>query len=222
MASDSAQIPNGITRLLLVEGDSDKEFFIQLKKHHQPNAQWHILTYGGTSNFRTALKAFMSQNNFKNITHLGIVRDADFSGGAFQSIQTTLREQSLPAPNISQQFLGDMLKVGVYIMPDAGSSGMLETLIWEALQDDEIASCVYQYFECLATKGIVPKQERIPKAHLRAYVTALMVGKSVDEKAPSKDKDKNYYSDVYKMSWWTWDKPEFDGIKAFLAGLLAE
>ena len=82
-------------RLLLVEGKTDKEFFDrlcmnQLGDDYVTNLQ--ILPYDGKDSLKSFLEVLLTLPKFEEVTHLGIVRDADFTGGALASIQGILRQ----------------------------------------------------------------------------------------------------------------------------------
>ena len=82
------RIPDGKTRLMLVEGKEDQEFFIQLATHMNVIDGWplHIEQVEGKGNFGEFLRGLMRHPDFKQVRKIGIVRDSDYNGGAFQSV----------------------------------------------------------------------------------------------------------------------------------------
>lgn len=233
----SIKIPEGASRLLLVEGKSDTEFFIQLKKPlNIPEKSFWIMTYDGKNNLDMLLALIQADSRFPTITHLGIIRDADFDGRAFQHVQSALvsanHENSArpqyPSITQPQTWQGDTLRIGTFIMPYSDADGMLESLILKAFADDNIMGCVDDYFDCLGDKGINPKPEHLHKAQMRVYMTALyqgkmrtfIEGKNVDVENVGNDREKSYLSDIYKMSWWDWNHPVFNDIKVFIRQLV--
>ncbi|MGB7339390.1 MAG: DUF3226 domain-containing protein [Phototrophicaceae bacterium] len=232
------KIKSGKTRLLLVEGKAEKEFFIQLGNHLQfpDDVSLQIIVYEGKDNLRQFVGYIQQESYFLSVTHIGIVRDADFDKRAFEDIQNaldhanTLNPDRPQFPEITETHIvfGNKPKVSVFIMPNANDDGMLESLLIEALANDKIMACVDEYFICLEKNNITPKPEPLPKAQMRVYMTALyqgkmrayIEGKNVDVETVGSDKDKSYLSDIYKMTWWDWNHPVFDEIKIFIKQLV--
>jgi hypothetical protein len=232
-------VPVGKTRLLMVEGRTDLEFFRQLGFYLKftKDTPLQIMEYEGKDNLQNFLALVQNEPEFKYVTHIGIVRDADFTGGAFQSVQSALagaNQENLdrkpyPIPVAVTNFLvANDLQVGVFIMPDGQSDGMLESLLLRVLQDDAIMTCVDDYFACIEKTNINPKPEPLPKATMRVYMAALyqgkirsyIEGKNIDFEASTDDRNKSYLSDIYKMTWWTWEHEAFNPIKSFVLKLV--
>jgi len=225
----TALIPEGESRLLLVEGKEDQEFFIRLGYHLQFSeaTPLHILQYEGKDNLGRYLRILMRNPNFEQITRIGIVRDADYGTDAFQSVKTALEyanrnnRQQLPVPQSPIQPSEGKPEVSVLILP-ADTEGMLEDLVLDALSEDSIMPCVDDFFTCLRDHHIDIVQERLPKARVRVFIT----GKNVDGQATAgADADKLYLSDIYRMSWWRaefWEHESFDDARAFLRQLVMD
>lgn len=227
-------IPEGTSRLLLVEGKEDKEFFIQLHSHLKfPERIPWILKYEGKDKLKDKLSEFLYQlirvpnSNFKQVSQIGIVRDADYGTDAFQSVQTAIKNananspRQLPVPRTVIEPSEGSPKVSVLILPSEKRDGMLEDLVLDALNDDPITPCVDDFFTCLKNRKVEIVQERLSKARVRVFIT----GKNVDRQATvSDDTDKLRLSDIYKMSWWRgdafWKHESFDEAKAFLRQLV--
>ncbi len=221
-------IPEGTSRLLLVEGKEDKEFFIQLGSHLKfPEGIPWILPYEGKNNLAGFLYQLIQNSNFKQVSQIGIVRDADYETDAFQSVRTAIKNANansprlLPVPkNVIEPSEGSP-KVSALILPSEKRDGMLEDLVLDALNDDPITLCVNDFFTCLKNRKVEIVQERLSKARVRVFIT----GKNVDRQAAvSGDTDKLRLSDIYKMSWWRgaafWKHESFDEAKAFLRQLV--
>jgi len=232
-------VPVGKTRLLMVEGRADMEFFRQLGFHLKftKDTPLHIMEYEGKDNLKDFLSLVQSEAEFNYVTHTGVVRDADFTGGAFQSVQSALTSanhenpdrKQFPIPTSALTFVsGNNLQIGVFIMPDTQSDGMLESLLLRVLQHDAAMTCVEEYFACIENADIKPKPEPLPKAMMRVYMAALyqgkirtyIEGKNIDFESPADDRNKSYLSDIYKMSWWTWEHEAFSPIKVFVLKLV--
>lgn len=223
-----AKIPAGKSRLLLVEGKEDQEFFIQLGGRLTSTDDWliHINQYRGTSELEDFLIAMAGHPRFGQVKSIGIVRDADFNTDAFQSVQDAIRranaeiQQALPVPENAMTMAEGDKNIIVMIMPSHKRQGMLEDLVMDIFQSDPIATCVDSYFKCIRDHGIAILEHKLSKGRLRAFVT----GKNVSDQAKGDDSDKLYLSDVFHMSWWKpdlWDHPAFNDAKTFLAQLLA-
>ncbi|MDE2776108.1 MAG: hypothetical protein OXI77_09230 [Chloroflexota bacterium] len=211
------KIPEGKTRLLLVEGAEDQEFFIQLGGRLTSTDDWlvQINRYRGRSELEDFLIAVAGHPRFGQVETIGIVRDADFNTDAFQSVQGAVRranaeiQQALPVPEKVMVMAEGSKNVIVMIMPSYERQGMLEDLIMDIFQSDPITTCVDAYFNCIRKHGIAILEHKLSKGRLRAFVT----GKNVSNQANGDDSEKLYLSDVFHMSWW---KPEFWDHEAFL------
>lgn len=223
------RIPQGKSRLLLVEGKEDQEFFIKLGGHVTSTDDWpiHINQFEGESKLTDFLIALARHPSFSQLSTVGIVRDADFNTNAFNSVQDAIKnaneesQRKLPVPENVMTLARGNPNIIVLIMPSAECEGMLEDLVMDVFQCDPVTACVDAYFDCLReiTSGV--SQAKVSKARLRAFVT----GKNVSDEATGDDSDKLYLSDVFHMSWWRddfWDHSSFDQAKAFLTQLLAD
>ena len=222
------RIPEGKSRLMVVEGKEDQEFFIQLATHLEVIDDWplQIEQLDGKGNFREFLLALTRHPRFGKLTKVGIVRDADFGTNSFQSVRDTIRSanevspRQLSVPERVLELAQGTPKTGVLILPSGEREGMIEDLIIDVFDEDPVTKCVDKYVECLRTEGQPISQARLPKARLRTFIT----GKNISEDAEGDDSDRQYLSDVFHMSWWKpefWNNPAFSDAKAFLRQLLA-
>ncbi len=221
------RIPDGKTRLMLVEGKEDQEFFIQLATHMNVIDGWplHIEQVEGKGNFGEFLRGLMRHPKLKQLSAIGIVRDADFEGNAFQSVQDTIRSanernpRQLPVPQSELEMSEGTPNTIVLVLPSGEREGMIEDLVMDVFDKDPVSKCVDKYFSCLRKKHIAISQERFPKARLRTFIT----GKNIGSESEGDDSDRQYLSDIFHMSWWRdefWDKPAFNDAKGFLSKLL--
>ena len=222
------KIPPGRTRLLLVEGEEDQQFFIQLGAQLTSTDEWpiHINQYKGKSKLADFLIALAGHPKFGQVETIGIVRDADYNTDALQSAQQAIINANvessidLPVPQRASEMARGSKNVIAFILPAAGREGMLEDLIMDVLYDDPVTACVDTYLRCLAERELSVLQHRVPKARLRTFIT----GKNIGSDSEGNDSDRQYLSDVFSMSWWQddfWHHPAFDSAKAFLRQLLA-
>ena len=222
------KIPPGKTRLLLVEGKEDQEFFIQLGAQLTSTNSWpvQINQYEGNTKLEDYLIALAGHPRYGQVEAIGIVRDADFGTDAFQSVKQAIinanAESSiaLPVPLRVMEVARGNKNIAVLILPGPSREGMLEDLVMDVFENDPVNSCVETYFDCIRKSKIDVRQHKLPKARLRAFIT----GKNVSEDAAGDDSDKLYLSHVFHMSWWQddfWQHSAFDSAKAFLRQLLA-
>ena len=117
--------------LLLVEGKDECNLFAALLEHYKLKSKIQVIEAGGTSQFSSRLKTILSstiQYGIK-LQSLGVIRDADDSPeGALQSVQGTLRNNTLPCPESHAQFIGEHPRVGIFVLPSGDACGNLETL----------------------------------------------------------------------------------------------
>lgn len=222
------RIPEGKSRLMIVEGKEDQEFFIRLATHMNVIDNWpvHIEQLEGKGNFGAFLRGVMRHPRFGQLAKVGIVRDADYGGNTFQSIRDTLKSandrnpRQLPIPLQVLELAEGVPNIIALVLPSGEREGMIEDLIMDVFDEDPVSKCVNMYFKCLREEDIGISQERLPKARLRTFIT----GKNIGSESEGEDSDRQYLSDVFHMSWWRaeyWDHPVFDEAKAFLAQLLA-
>lgn len=225
------RVPAGKSRLMVVEGREDQEFFIQLARHMNVLDGWplHIEQLEGKGNFSEYLLALTRHPRFAELTAIGIVRDADFDTNSFQSVQDTIKRANnksplqLPVPQRALEFAKGTPNTGALILPSSEREGMIEDLVMDLFENDPVNRCVETFFNCLRENNVPVSQERLPKARLRTLITGKNVGVR-DNEAHGGDSDRHYLSDVFRMSWWRpefWDHPAFDAAKAFLTQLLA-
>ena len=222
------RIPDGKSRLMIVEGKEDQEFFIQLAMHMNVIDGWplHIEQLEGKGNFREYLLALARHPRFGELTAIGVVRDADFGTNSFQSMRDTIQSandvspRQLPVPQRTIELAEGTPSLAVLVLPSSEREGMIEDLIMDVFREDPVKVCVDAFFNCLRESDIAISQEKHSKARLRTFIT----GKNVDSDSEGDDSDKQYLSDVFRMSWWRdefWDHPTFNDAKAFLRQLLA-
>ncbi|MCB9455925.1 MAG: hypothetical protein H6671_08065 [Anaerolineaceae bacterium] len=224
----SNSLPLSTTRLLLVEGKDDKEFFDGIGTYLNIRDRFHIAEYEGKNNLDNALLRVLGESVFPQITHISIVRDADFRPGSFNSVQSALDyanrnspspKRHYPIPDTHTLFFGEHPQVAVLILPAPNLFGMLEDVVLTALDNDPISSCVNDYIQCLQQSGIDPVQERLSKTKMRIFIEGKHLDKEI---STGNDRRRTYLSDIYSMSWWTWDHPAFDSVKAFIQQIASE
>lgn len=193
------------TRLLVVEGPDDEKFFYGLfKAISLPNIQ--IIPIHGKDKLRPSIEAIRNLPNFEIVDRLGVIRDADTSSkNTFHSICDALSAVDLPRPKRVGVPFGRNPRIGVYILPGRGKSGMLEDLCFSSVEDQPQSACVAEFLKCIKRKkGKQPSP--LAKAKIQAYLASLpKPGLRLGEAA-----EKGY---------WPFESPAFKSVKAFLRAL---
>jgi hypothetical protein len=145
------------------------------------------------------------------------LRDRDYEGEPFKSIQDALKANGMPEPSELGEIVGDELKIAVYLFPDNQSQGMLEDLCLQAFAEDDIdiVSCIDDYLDCLSDKKMELVESALPKSKLNI----LIASKSIDNSIRSKDRKVWELRNAVYKRWWNWEHPAFDKIKTFLRQL---
>lgn len=200
--------PRPITRSrqLVVEGRDAEVFFDALLKH-MGLTDVQVQDFGGVDDLRGFLKAFRIAPGFaQEVTSLGIVRDAETDPvAAFQSVCSALEGANLAVPEQAMVPAGHSPRVNVFILPDATTPGMLETICLRAVDDDPAIECIAQYFECVEQRaGSLP--DNMHKARVQAFLASrprpgLLLGQAAH------------------ASYWRLNSPAFDHVRRFVQGL---
>lgn len=191
---------------LLVEGNDPRNFFEAFLRHLSlSNIQ--IQNFGGVNELRGFLRAFADTPRFYEVVEsIGIVRDAETSAaGAFQSVQSSLKNAALPVPNMPERRTDTSPAVTVLILPGNNQQGMLETLLCESFAGTPENDCIDAFFACV---DALPNAsiKRPEKARAHAYLTTksdphLSVGVAA------------------KRNYWDLDHPIFARVRDFLKTL---
>ena len=191
--------------LLLVEGVDDARFCDAFLRNGLHNTNVQIAPVHGKDNFRPSLQVVRSADNFPNLRHLGILRDADDSAAsALQSLQDSLRAAGLPVPAHSWESIPlNSLTVSIAILPDGTAPGDLETLCLQSINASHF-SCVESYISCMDQAGRTSQPPS--KAQLYAYLaTGRNPGLRIGEAA--------------EAGVWDWESPAFLRLRQFLQSL---
>lgn len=198
--------------LVIVEGKDEVNFFEKLLGKLEISAQ--VMDIGGKNVFPTdeGFEAIKIIEGYKNIKSLAVIRDAD-SGknaahSAFQSVKTVLERNNVVSPPAPGQFVEqDGLKVGIFIMPDCESEGMLEDLCLKSVDDEPVLKCADKFLDCVNTSV---KEDEKPRNLSKAKAQTFLAGK------------KEIVSSVglgAKKDYWNFDHECMNKIKEFLENL---
>jgi len=201
---------------LLVEGRTPFIFFTELR-NNVGLQEIEIHDFGAVEKLRPFLVAFCNRPEFKTVvTALAIIRDAETvdpasptppsaADRAFQSVCSALQAAGQPIPATPIQFTETRPRVGVFMLPNCVDDGMLETLCFDSVKTDAIASCVNTFFSCMDTAtGTSPRN--LFKARAFAYLATQNISDPLVGRAA-------------QAGIWPWEHSLFGPLKSFLRDL---
>jgi len=195
------------TRILIVEGlKSDKPFFEAFLLHKGIADVVQVVAMSdGKSSLRPTIRAVLASSRGRPIEALGIVRDADADAGrTLQSLQSSVRNESLPVPDLAFEFAEGAPRIGLAILPDGDSRGELEDLCLRTIEGEPWFHCIATYMECMRSHG--EESEKEAKSHIAARLSALRNPElTLGESA--------------KAGAWDFDHPELEQLADFLVQL---
>jgi hypothetical protein len=203
-------------RLLIVEGRDEEQFF-DAAMNYLGIASVQILGIGGKTRLTSNLKALIRDPAFSSVKTLAVVRDADqfnettvvdaqqtqrtAAQAAFLSVCTSLEIAHLRTPPMHGCFSDSAPQVGVYIMPDGNSDGMLETLCMWSVRTNREWPCVEAFLACLKSLGM--QSRNVAKASAQCWLASKPdPGKRVGEAA--------------QAGYWPWGAECFSPLWQFL------
>ena len=161
-------------KLLIVEGKDEINFFETLldKKKIQ---DIQVIESEGKDSFKKFLPELKKLSNFNTVISLAVIQDADNDPKArFDSICSTLKNCDLNPPHKIASFnTAFHPKIGVFIIPDGKSKGMLESLCLSIVKSEEknTMECIYEFMDCI--KSINKEPKNTEKARLQAFLSAM-------------------------------------------------
>ncbi len=162
-------IPFTKEKLLVVEGKDEINFFRVLFEHMGISDSIDIRDAGGKDRFKTVLPTFTIASGFKSIKKIGIVMDADeHAENTFRSVSGTIEKIGLTPPEKPGNFSKNIPSVGIFIMPDNNSNGMLEDLCLSSVRDQKAMKCVEDFIIC--SQELQEKPKNIAKAKVQAFL----------------------------------------------------
>jgi hypothetical protein len=168
--------PEPITkkRLLVVEGEDEINFFEKLLKYINMTDLVDIREVGGKAQFKNKMPVLQKASGFNKLEHIAIIRDADENAaGAFASIVGIINNIGLTPPGKAGQFSSSEPRVGIFIMPDNASKGMLEDLCLRTVEDCKVIECVSGFFDCVKEKELKHPPKNLSKAKAQAFLAAM-------------------------------------------------
>ena len=156
---------------LLVEGKDPCNFFGAFVDHLNIE-ELQIQDFGGVDELKGFLGVMVKQSGFHGtVRMLGIVRDAETSAqGAFQSVQSSLRNAGLPVPARPGEPAGAAPAVNVLVLPGNEAPGMLETLLCRTFADTAADRCIDDFFRCFEGSEAGARIRNPDKARAHAFL----------------------------------------------------
>ena len=232
------RIPDGVSRVLVVEGNEDRYFFRAWLKYLGRQDEFHFAVCDGKDNIASELVSILSDDNFTEIERIGIICDNDFPESrrgksafeviteeiarANQEVKDSGPARELPIPDQARIPIGNEPSLSVLLLPADEEDGMLESLVLKAIGQNDITDCVDSYICCLNETGMELKAARESRSRLSVYISGKILA---EEFATNDDSRRWFLTQAVDMKWWAdekmWDHPTFDDAKAFLTDLLS-
>lgn len=192
-------------KLLVVEGKDEELFFSAALEKHIETRDIQVLPIAGKTRLREYLEGLKRDAHFPEVISLAVIRDADESPvSALQSVHDALKSHGLPAPEQHGQFTGSAPRVGLFVMPDGKSHGMLETLCMDSVKSRAGSECVQSYLDCLKQNGMRPSQ--VDKARAHAWLAGQI-------------NPDNRVGEAAQAGYWDFEDPAFDNLWAFIRAI---
>ena len=193
--------------ILFVEGKIACKFIHKFLEKNELNQKVQISNYGSHEELESKLKVISKLPNFKEkVTTLAILADVEYDktySGRIDSYKKQIKACEFYIESLSQEFSNCQFadidrRIGIYLFPNNKEQGMMETLLYSSIEDQNIKNCIENYFEC-SNAEITNKD----KARVASFLSI---------KYPQKPElwtsfDKNI---------WDFEHEKFNGLKKFL------
>ncbi len=201
-------------RLLLVEGNDEKWFCIQLLQsigiNQKPeNLDVQVIDIEGNRNFASSLSLIIKSPYFDEVTTIGFIRDAEKNPAesSYTSTCASIKKylSNFPIPEIGTVESEQGLTCGIFIMPDNKAAGMLENLCLESVRNNPLYNNAKEYVtqaESLLS-GVDKKKYNTPKAMVQTYLAG-------------QPEIVNTLANAAKKKIWDFNNPVFNDIIEFV------
>jgi len=199
-------------KLIAVEGQDEVHFLNKLLKKMKIQ-EVEVREVGGVDKLPKKIPALVRTRGFSDVEVFAIIRDADNKNAesAFRSVKNLLANEELlkpgKLPDKPGQFSNGNPRIGIFIMPDNSSQGMLEDLCLQSVKDHPVKECVDDFIKCTEKRVDTSKKPRnLAKAKVQAFLAVMPeIANSVGIAA-----EKDY---------WNFNSKEFSKLKSFLNNL---
>lgn len=194
--------PSDVTqsKVLLVEGQSPKNFFIAAAKHLGINDTIDIHDFGGVTQLTDYLETLAAMSSFQEkVKSIGIARDAeDDPVAALEAVKAAVRQAGI-SPEVS---------VATFIFPDRVSKGNIETLCLRSVEGRSVTACVQAFVKCSEENGAIVWAEgyKRDKALVQIYAATL-------------ESPEAYAGLAAYEGAWPWDSPALVAVLEFLQSI---
>ncbi len=205
-------------RLLLVEGNDEKWFCIQLLQsiglnQNTENLDLQVIDIGGNQNFGASLNLITKSPCFDDVTTIGFIRDAEQNpaSSSYTSTCSSIKKyiSNFPIPEIGQVKTVNGFTCGIFIMPDNKVSGMLENLCLESVKTNPVFEEAEVYVDTAAT--LMADSDRKKYNKPKAMVQTYLAGQPVLV---------NTLANAAKKGLWDFTNPVFNNIVDFIKNLI--
>ena len=201
-------LPVRVTRCkqLLVEGKDQKNFFEKMLSTIGKRDSVEVHDFGGVTDLKEFLAAFVHCSGFDRVQSLGVVRDAEKTvDRAFDSVRGGLDAADLPVPVAIGESASRAGSPTVAVFILGGDGGMLETLLNRTVAEEPEQECVDLFLECVERVRGAPIH-RPEKARSHAWIA-------------TRDRPEVSVGVAAKKDYWSLEHPALKELRAFLEGL---
>ena len=195
-------------KLLLVEGKDEESFFSCWLKQIGIEKEIQIIPCGGQEQFQNKIPVVKKAPGFNEVKSLVVIRDADDNANdAFKSVSNTLKKNKLNAPDKSGEFKKVDPKIGIFILPDGITSGMLESVCLSTVESKEILGCIDFFMDCIKKHSENSPCYKKPKNELKARLRAFLA---------SREEDCSSLGIAAKKGYFNFQSPQLKSLSSFL------
>ena len=213
-----------ITKKLLILCEGIDEYFFLIQWLNSPalaheeafSRDIQVVNFGGNEDLPNKLKTYRNMDNFENVTHLMIIRDAELNAsGAVQSIQSALHSAGFTAPASPAKWCFDSaneIHIGFLLFPQLTAhpvSGTLEDLCVQILAGKDTPTYlaeIDQFMDDTAAHHGAFTHPHKTKLHTYFSVSNKFTGLKIGESA--------------KAGAFDWANPKLDPLKDFVRQML--
>jgi hypothetical protein len=194
-------------KLVVGEGADEVRFFTSLLTH-LGITDVQVMDYQGKQRLSGYVQTLLVRPDFRQVLSLAITRDADDNAAAaFGSVCSALQNARLVVPPGPAAIVAGNPRVGIFILPDNQSNGMLEHLCLNAAQADPATPCLDDYFHCVLRMA---QRQPDPREAAKARVHAWLASHPQPDLRLGEAAEKGY---------WPWTSPAFQPLIQFLRAL---
>lgn len=141
---------NNISKVVFVEREEEKDFFISLLRNMGLDG-YSVRAIKNISNLDLALQDLTRSPGYELIKSIVLIFDSSLNiDGRFSFIKSALKNNELPIPNELAKYKSkNTLNVGVFLIQCEGNAGMLESLLLETIRYKEVMLSVNSHLDSI-------------------------------------------------------------------------